>query len=112
MSSVRSRSAPPELSFFENCICASRQVCCGSAINRAGPWSSLFDTLLNPAVGGSRGERAPPWCRRRKAPDRNPVHEVGSGQSGEELEHEENLDQATKGTRWMPRRQEAKKDVG
>src|SRR5256885_8803710 len=76
MSSVRSRSAPPNQELlFDNCICASRQVCCGSseAVNHA---------ALDPGLR-SRGRK-----------------------------EEERRDQATKGTRWMPRRQEAKKDVG
>src|SRR5512140_3710757 len=73
MSSVRSRSAPPE-PFFENCICASRQEC---VVGRR-------LTALDPGLRSASPEE---WTKKRD-------------------------DQATKGTRWMPRRQEAKKDVG
>src|SRR5437762_13088832 len=80
MSSVRSRSAPPRLSrtFFENCICASRQVCCGE---------------------GEAELTTPRWTL---------VFGFGVRKNGRRRRD----DQATKGTRWMPRRQEAKKDVG
>jgi hypothetical protein len=52
------------------------------------------------AVRGERGElTAPRWT-------------LVFDSFGGKLEEEERDDQATKGTRWMPRRQEAKKDVG
>ena len=85
---------------FENCICASRQECVGG--EESPRWILVFSIF-----------EGTPCCEKsiRKDVDFG-YGMVSPVDTGPMVSRWKRDDQATKGTRWMPRRQEAKKDVG